>query len=750
MFNIKKSSSALLLLSFFASPIAQFAQANESGAPKHGGFEQFKSYLLKTETAKNNSIIASTDKTEKKAQFTIKPIDENTAQTIVIELFEKMNFTEPVSESSLRALSRFNLVMPEGKDVYSKFVPSNIAGPFSRMVFCNEITHLANYKVLSERQAIVRWLLDHPAQLNAILHALEEIKQGEDLFLSYFVPVDEVTQKSLDSLYYGKDVGAGSAMLNKNDVALGAFEGMRWLGIAPQVLSTFMVEWILGFQTGATRGKLEINEALAQSADATMLKKTGIVCSGIGKSVAYGFKDAAGWLAALHNPIPTKNTISPEAVIKMNLTTDPQVKQQLAMANMNFTLGNVAQISTNFCGEKWKVPVTAGIYAARLALDAWALYQIRTLWSQTAQINSIYTHYQTRLMGMSKVISGLTKLAEIARTSGMTEFYSLTGDITQLINHPTNSDLQSLIAKLQTNTFKGNPSFFSMKPRILTAQKLMEEQKECFVNPLKEAALIGLLASATKFYIRHQNAGQPVCLADITNDAQPHIELRNFWNILVDEDKAVLNSIKLGEDCANNAIFAGPNGTGKSTSEDGIAQQFFLLQLGGLSLAEYAKINVVDSIEVHRDIQGNVGREQSSFMAQRAAFDIICDDIQNTTSKRMVVFMDEPLNGTVEAAAGRIIYENCKNYLTNQKQAVCIIATHAEQPTALASDTNGAFANYQVEVLEPIFGEFQPTFKLLPGKPEWWFGDAGRRDRFLEWLAKKEKKNILATVATAA
>lgn len=734
MFSIKKLSSVILLLSFFVSPIAQFAHASEQITKSHGGFEQFRSYILKTETTRNNPIISSTDTTEKKTQLTIKPIDENTAQTIVLELLEKTNFTESVPESSLRALSRFNLILPEGTDVYGKFVPACISGSFSRMVFCNEMTHLANYKVLSERQAIVRWLLENPTQLNETLHALEEIKQGENLFLSYFLPVDEVTQKSLDGVY------CANGTFNKSNLALGAWEGMRWLGMAPQVLSTFMVDWVLGIQTGSTRGGLELNQAMYQASDAPMLKKIGIACAGFGKMVSYGLKDSAGWLVNLHNPVSKENIFSPEVVQQMNLTTDPQIKQQITMANMNFTLGNVAQWSSNICGDKWKYPVAAGVYTARIALDVWAAYQISTLWSQITQANSIYTHYQTRLMGIRKIISGLTTLTKIARTSGMAEFTSLTNDISQFINSSTNSDLSSLIAKLQTNTFKGNPSFFSMRPRILTAQKLMEEQKECFIDPLKEAALIGLLVSAAKFYIRHQSAGRPVCLAHITNDGQPHIELTNFWNILVDEDKAVLNSIKLGENYANNAIFAGPNGTGKSTNEDGIAQQLFFLQLGGISLSKEAKINVIDSVAVHRDIQGNIGKEQSSFMAQKAAFDIICDDIQNTTSKRMVVFMDEPLNGTIEAAAGRIIYENCKNYLAIQKQALCIIATHAEQPTALEIDTNGAFTNYQVEVVEHSFGDFQRTFKLLPGKPNWWFNDAEKRHRFVEWLSKKESK----------
>ena len=70
------------------------------------------------------------------------------------------------------------------------------------------------------------------------------------------------------------------------------------------------------------------------------------------------------------------------------------------------------------------------------------------------------------------------------------------------------------------------------------------------------------------------------------------------------------------------------------------------------------------------------------------------------------------------------------------------MATHFLKPTDLEHDTNHAFVNYHVELLEPELGQFIRTFKLVPHANLWWFGknetDAAQRMPFYSLADKSQ------------
>jgi DNA mismatch repair ATPase MutS len=95
--------------------------------------------------------------------------------------------------------------------------------------------------------------------------------------------------------------------------------------------------------------------------------------------------------------------------------------------------------------------------------------------------------------------------------------------------------------------------------------------------------------------------------------------------------------------------------------------------------------------------------------------------------------MDEMLKGTVEDAGAQRVYE-AGIKLAQKPQSIVIMATHFEKPTKLEITTNGGFMNYHVGLVEKEDGQFKRTFELVRGANLWWFQDASKRNRFINWL----------------
>ena len=113
---------------------------------------------------------------------------------------------------------------------------------------------------------------------------------------------------------------------------------------------------------------------------------------------------------------------------------------------------------------------------------------------------------------------------------------------------------------------------------------------------------------------------------------------------------------------------------------------------------------------------------------------------------KVMLLLDEPYRGTVDAESADRIYGFGKD-IASLLQSIVIIATHVEKPVRLAQDTNGAFANYHVCIKELEGGRFEREFKLEPGILEWWFNDAQKRSRFIDYVTMEKHKEQIAQMA---
>jgi DNA mismatch repair ATPase MutS len=106
--------------------------------------------------------------------------------------------------------------------------------------------------------------------------------------------------------------------------------------------------------------------------------------------------------------------------------------------------------------------------------------------------------------------------------------------------------------------------------------------------------------------------------------------------------------------------------------------------------------------------------------------------------KRVLVLIDEPYRGTVDEESAERIYQ-LGQFVAPLDCVMMMLATHVKKPVSLENDTNRAFANYHAEIREVYDHNNQPKgfkrlFKLERGVADWWFNDAARRSRFIDWL----------------
>lgn len=293
-----------------------------------------------------------------------------------------------------------------------------------------------------------------------------------------------------------------------------------------------------------------------------------------------------------------------------------------------------------------------------------------------------------------------------------------------------------IIKLLHTDTFNGENSIFYRRGRVLLAHYLLTELKHEFLPLLYAIGEIDAHVGIARLMYEHVHTNQHYCFTHFAScDEHPRIVLTNFWLPLITNRAPVLNSLILGAHNTENILLAGPNGCGKSTFMKAIAYNWVILPLSwGISAADHAVVTPLTHIKTSINIQENVHEGQSTYMAQKKRFDSIYTMVETHRNDTRALFLiDEPLSGTVEAEAADQTIELGKAIAKNP--SVCaVIATHLELPTHLDTITN-RFTNYCPEVIELENGVFTQTFRLIPGRTDWWFNDRAKRSRFLLWLS---------------
>jgi hypothetical protein len=329
----------------------------------------------------------------------------------------------------------------------------------------------------------------------------------------------------------------------------------------------------------------------------------------------------------------------------------------------------------------------------------------------------MHNHLQDILIATTSHINELKKLSSLLNKNKELLTYLPTLQPLANLNNPAkhSAQLNKLLGMLDTNTFKGEASFFSITGRVLAAYELMKQVKDEFAPVFAAAGELDMYVALAKLYNDHENKNARYCMVDFVENSQtPIIKAHNFWNPFINADTVVINDVSFDASCPNS-ILTGANTGGKSTVIKAImlnvlmAQTFGIAPSRSLTMTPFAKLNCF--MNISDDIATGASLFKSEVIRAKKLLDMVQGLQPNELS---FVIIDEVFTGTSPKEGEEAALQFTKK-LGAYKNNISIIATHYPKMTDLETETNGNYRNLHVEILRNEDGSLNRTFKLKHG-----------------------------------
>jgi len=328
----------------------------------------------------------------------------------------------------------------------------------------------------------------------------------------------------------------------------------------------------------------------------------------------------------------------------------------------------------------------------------------------------VCNHLQKILISTASYVRNLKQLGDIiSKHKELCDYIPAFKHLVNLTNNASHSsNFNKLLSMLETNTFKGEPSFFSITGRVLAAYALMNKVKQELVPALNAAGELDTYIALAKAYKSYETKNVRYCFVEFIDADSPIVEAHEFWNPFIPLTEVVPNTISLDQNNPN-IILTGPNTGGKSTIIKGLVIDLLLAQTFGIAPAEKLTITPFETLNCYLNITDNIAAGVSLFKAEVLRAKQLINMISNLPhDKFSFTVMDEVFSGTAPQEGEIAAYLFAKK-LSIFDNNISIIATHYPKMIKLETDTNGAYKNYQVEVIREDDGRIIRTFKLLPG-----------------------------------
>lgn len=349
-----------------------------------------------------------------------------------------------------------------------------------------------------------------------------------------------------------------------------------------------------------------------------------------------------------------------------------------------------------------------------LAFQSIYAYQSTMSLKSTGEIAN---HLQDGLIATSSHIKELKKLGSmITNNPELLIYIPSLQPLADFNNAAKHSDkLNKLLGMLETNTFKGQASFWSITGRILAAYELMKQVKDELAPVFAAAGELDMYVALAQLYNNHENKDARYCMVNfIENSTTPVIDAQGFWNPFINADTVVINDILFNTSCPNS-ILTGPNTGGKSTVIKAImldvlmAQTFGIAPAQSLSITPFAKLNCF--MNISDDIATGASLFKSEVMRAKKLLDIVQSLQQDEFS---FVIIDEVFTGT-SPKEGEAAAMQFSKKLGSYKNNIGIIATHYPKMTELETQDASDYRNHHIEILRNEDGSLNRTFKLKNG-----------------------------------
>lgn len=512
---------------------------------------------------------------------------------------------------------------------------------------------------LKKRQQFIQALINDPELFNSIETTLAKIKKAESGFLSYWAPTDTFTEDFFKKLYWSYFPNT----LNKSPVALETHVRMGNMGTVFQ----------------SSQMPISIGVAVAGN------------CVG-----AYYDAKSQGYTGGFL-PFASNRMKEMKAGVSVAYNAVKELYANEETRKFVYIFGGVAAAYTTFF-------VGYQAYLAKVALG------------QAKETRDAINHLQTRLIDVATVVEGSKHLRNILRQDPILKNGLVTNGIDSLFSYnSSNESFNQLLELLQTNTFKGNASFFSLSGRVLTANKLMQETKDNFSSMLAAIGEVDACLSMAKLYKKMQNERVKYCFVNFVETATPYICLQEFWNPFVDQRTVVTNSLELGNGTnASKIILTGSNTGGKSTILKAIMMNLLMGHTFGIAPATSMTVSPFAFLGSYLRVNDDTALGESKFKAEVMRAKMLCDTLGSLEKNQFgFVVIDELFTGTGEkaATAATKVAEKIGSLDNN----LFILATHFSSLTQLEEAHPNVFKNYKTDVYKDEAGNLVRPFKLETG-----------------------------------
>lgn len=275
-------------------------------------------------------------------------------------------------------------------------------------------------------------------------------------------------------------------------------------------------------------------------------------------------------------------------------------------------------------------------------------------------------------------------------------------------------DMQKLLEQLETNTFKGKASFFSITGRILSTHNLMKELKDQFRDLLEAVGSIDAYVSAAKLYKEHEGKNLHYCFATFIEQHSPYISLTDVWNPQVGQ-RAIPNSIAFGKPHARNMILTGQNTAGKTTVLKAITFAILMSQVFGFGPGREITLTPFTIINTHVNVNDDLAAGRSLFANEvHRAKELLERVVRCNKGEFSFTIIDEMFRGTGPQHAEVLSYKYAKR-LAKYPNAIVIESTHYPKMVNLEQETNGVYKNHKMDIIKEDDGSLTRPYKVEEG-----------------------------------
>jgi hypothetical protein len=358
---------------------------------------------------------------------------------------------------------------------------------------------------------------------------------------------------------------------------------------------------------------------------------------------------------------------------------------------------------------------------------------------------------RARLIDVVRALHAIRALERYVALHPTISDYPFAHKMKQVRAENVSQKLKALLEMLDEKTFKGDEAWIYSRGRVLLAHKILLEIKDELVPVLEAVAEFDAYVSIATLMQEHEQKNARFCFVEFVDANEPILDIQACWVPMLMPERAVVNDIKFGIDGQPNKwVITGPNGGGKSTFLKAVGHAVILGHGFGIMPAQRARIAPLAGLRTCLRPEESLLDDMSQFMAEKKRMDEMLQFVQESSeAQKVVALIDEPFRGTVDAESAERIYSFGQKVAQRPGSIVCI-ATHVEKPVGLAQQMPGIFGNCHVGIAEHADGTFERLFTVQLGCEHWWFDDAGKRSRFIDWLSTEYSQKKASETSKSA